>query len=346
MNNFLAKFKRSFKEQIKMAIMEEPLLEVKNLKAYYYAGNTAIRAVDDVTFSVGKSEILGIAGESGCGKSTLALAITRLLRPPGYIKEGKIIFNGEDLLKLDDEELREIRWKHISYIPQSSMNALNPVLRVKDQFIDAMKEHGVQMDKNEIDAFIKDLLLSVGLTPEVSKMYPHELSGGMRQRVIIAMATALRPELVIADEPTTALDVVVQRGIVQLLSNIRRKYKSSVILITHDMAVQAEIVDRLAMMYAGKIVEIGDVRSVFKMPLHPYTQTLINSIPSIGQRKRLLGIKGLPPDLKSPPPGCRFHPRCPYKFKPCNEKEPPLVNVDHDRFVACFLYGGLDERIT
>ena len=251
-----------------------------------------------------------------------------------------MIFNGRNILELDGEELRELRWKHISYIPQSSMNALNPVLRIRDQFIDVLREHGVKMEKEEAYKFIEDLLVSVGLAPEVAHMYPHELSGGMRQRTIIAMAIALKPELVIADEPTTALDVVVQRGILQLLSDIRRKFGSSIILITHDMPVHAEMVDRLAVMYAGKIVEIGDVHSIFREPLHPYTNVLIDSVPSIREKKKLAGIRGLPPDLRSPPPGCRFHPRCPYAFSLCREREPPFMEIDGGRYVACFKFGG------
>ena len=282
----------------------------------------------------------GIAGESGCGKSTLASAIMRLLKPPGYIKEGEVLFMGQDLLKLDEEELRKIRWKHISYIPQGSMNSLNPVMKIEEQIADAIKTHEGDVSEGELKKRVSELLLSVGLAPEVAKMYPHELSGGMRQRVIIAMAIALTPELVIADEPTTALDVVVQRGIVQLLRHIRDKFGSSIIIITHDIAILAEIVDKIAIMYAGKIVEIGDVFSLFKRPLHPYTQALISAIPSIKEKKELHGISGFPPDLRSPPPGCRFHPRCPYIMRGrCDVREPELIEVMPGRLVACHLYG-------
>lgn len=318
------------------------VLKIKDLKAYYEVSNgKVVKAVDGVSFSVFKNEIFGIAGESGCGKSTLALAITRLLKPPGYVVDGEIVFDNVNLLKLEDEELRRLRWRKISYVPQSSMNALNPVLRIKDQIIDVIKEHEEIKEKEaeRLESYVKELLASVGLSPRVANMFPHELSGGMRQRAIIAMAIALKPELLIADEPTTALDVVVQRGILQLLSEIREKYGTSIILITHDMAVHAEIVDRLAIMYAGKIVEMGDVKSVFRDPLHPYTQVLIKSIPSVEHKRKLMGIKGLPPDLKNPPSGCRFHPRCPHKFKPCGVYEPPLVEIKPNRYVACHLYG-------
>jgi len=320
--------------------MTNVLLQVRNLKAYYETETEPVRAVDGVTFKVSEKEILGIAGESGCGKSTLASAIMRLLKPPGYIKEGEVLFMGQDLLKLDEEELRKIRWKHISYIPQGSMNSLNPVMKIEEQIADAIKTHEGDVSEGELKKRVSELLLSVGLAPEVAKMYPHELSGGMRQRVIIAMAIALTPELVIADEPTTALDVVVQRGIVQLLRHIRDKFGSSIIIITHDIAILAEIVDKIAIMYAGKIVEIGDVFSLFKRPLHPYTQALISAIPSIKEKKELHGISGFPPDLRSPPPGCRFHPRCPYIMRGrCDVREPELIEVMPGRLVACHLYG-------
>lgn len=312
---------------------------VEDLRAYYRAGGEVVRAVDGVHLTVRKGEILGVAGESGCGKSTLALAVTRLLQPPGYIASGSVYFNGTDLLKLGGEDLRRIRWRKISYIPQSSMNSLNPVRRVKDQFLDMFKEHGLKMDKKEAQRVIEGLLVDVGLDPRVANMYPHELSGGMKQRTIIAMAVALRPELVVADEPTTALDVVIQRGILQLILDIRNKYGTSIVLITHDISVLAEIADRIAVMYAGKIVEVGGVEEVFSEPLHPYTQALIKSVPSIKEKRKLTGLPGLPPDLKRPPPGCRFAPRCPFKTSECERKEPPVVRTN-GRLVSCLLYGG------
>ena len=306
--------------------MSEKLLEVKGLKAYYRTRGNPVRAVDDVSFYVRHDEIFGIAGESGCGKSTLALAILRLLKPPGYVESGEVLYNGINLMELGEEELRKIRWKEISYIPQSSMNALNPVKNVRDQIADAIKAHEEHVEDEEIDERIEELLTSVGLAPEVARMYPHELSGGMRQRVIIA------------DEPTTALDVVVQRGIIQLLEDVKERLKSSIILITHDMAVHAELVDRLAVMYAGKIVEIGDVKAAFSDPLHPYAKALIEAIPSIKGRKMLKGLPGFPPDLRNPPPGCRFAPRCSYAMDVCRRVEPRLIKIG-DRYVACHLYG-------
>ncbi len=316
------------------------LLKVEGLKAFYRTRNSPVKAVDDVSIGAKKSEILGIAGESGCGKSTFALAVTRLLKPPGYIEDGKILLNGVDILKLSPKELKKVRWSEMSYIPQSSMNALNPVMRIEEQIGDAIVTHGGKMSKDELKKRVEELLTDVGLAPEVARMYPHELSGGMRQRVIIAMAIALNPELIVADEPTTALDVVVQRGILQMLSDIRRKFGSSIIIITHDMAAQAEIVDRLAIMYAGKIVEAGSVGKLFEEPLHPYTQALTSAIPSIKGKRQLSGLSGLPPDLRKPPAGCRFHPRCPkIIYNKCEIEEPELIDAEKDRLVACHLCG-------
>ena len=319
--------------------MPATLLGVRSLMAYYMTGTAPVRAVDNVTFDVAKNEVLGIAGESGCGKSTLANTMIRLLKPPGYVKGGEVLFNGANILELDEKELRKIRWKHISYIPQGSMNSLNPIMRAEEQIADAIKTHEGKVPKKEQRRRVEELFTSVGLAPEVARMYPHELSGGMKQRVIIAMAIALGPELIIADEPTTALDVVVQRGILQLLSDIKRKLGSSIILITNDMAAQAEVADRLVIMYAGKIVEIGDVNTLFREPLHPYAQALISAVPSIKGKKKLLSISGLPPDLRSPPPGCRFHPRCPQAMPICKEEEPRFIEVKPGRFTACHLHG-------
>lgn len=320
---------------------DNPILIVDGLTAYYRTSVAPVRAVEDINLEVKMGEIFGVAGESGCGKSTLALAILRLLKPPGYIVKGRSLFKGIDLQAMSAQDLRNIRWKRFSFIPQSSMNALNPIADVEDQIADAIRVHeGKSVDRNEAKKRIERLLVSVGLSPEVANMYPHELSGGMRQRAIIAMAIALNPELIVADEPTTALDVVVQRGVVQLLVGIKRKLNSSIILVTHDMAVQAEVSNRTAIMYAGYIVEMGRTRDVFKEPLHPYTQALISAVPVIGAKKRLRTLPGLPPDLRYPPPGCRFNPRCPRAMKDlCDVTEPELVEVTSDRCVACHLYG-------
>jgi peptide/nickel transport system ATP-binding protein len=319
--------------------MKKKILSVRDLVVEYVMPSTSLRAVDKVTFEVNDEEIFGIVGESGSGKSTLAKAVLRLLEPPGYIRSGHVNFEGINLIELNEEELNKIRWRKISYVPQSSMNALNPLMKIGDQIIEVIKTHGFKnVSKEVINRQIEELLVSVGLAPEVARMYPHELSGGMRQRVIIAMATVFNPVLIVADEPTTALDVVVQRGILQLLNMIKIKYKSSIILISHDIAVQAEVADKIAVMYAGKIVEIGNIRDVLKKPLHPYTQALISSTPSNLKKEVLKGLSGNPPDLRQLFLGCRFYPRCKY-YKPglCDKVEPHLQKIG-DRLVACHLY--------
>ncbi|NAZ25165.1 MAG: ATP-binding cassette domain-containing protein [Thermofilum sp.] len=317
------------------------MLKVEGLTVAYESNGKRLLAVNDANLEILEGEIFGLAGESACGKTTLANSILRLIKPPGRILKGRVVFDGVDLLSLDEEEFRKIRWEKIAYIPQASMNALNPVMRIYDQILDVVKAHRKDFSEDEIRKRAEEIFASVGLAPDVLKMYPHELSGGMRQRVIIAMSLILNPKLLIADEPTTALDVVVQRGIIQLLKEINMKFGTTVLLITHDMAVHAQIVDRLAIMYAGKIVEIGPVKEMFEKPLHPYTQLLIASIPRAGEKRRLAGIPGLPPDLRNPPPGCMFHPRCPFMIQnKCDRVEPVLQQVAINRKVACHLYKG------
>ena len=319
--------------------MSEVLLEVEGLKTYFYTSKGIVKAVDNVGFKLNKGEVLGIAGESGCGKSTLAYSIIRLVPPPGKIVGGRISFMGSDILKMPEEEFRvKVRWKGISMIFQGAMNALNPVYTVGDQIAEVLMLHR-GLTKREALQEAAELLKMVGLDPRRLRSYPHELSGGMKQRVVIAMALALRPPLVIADEPTTALDVVVQAQIMNLLKRLQKELKMSIILITHDMSLIAEIADKVAIMYAGKIVEIGNADRVFNNPLHPYTRALINSIPSLRKElKKLEFIPGVPPDLIQPPPGCRFHPRCKYVFEPCSREEPPMVEVEPGHYVACWLY--------
>lgn len=317
------------------------LLKIEGLTVAYESDSKRLLAVNNVDLEIFQGEIFGLAGESACGKTTLANSILRLIKPPGRIISGRVIFDGIDLLSLGEEDLRRIRWEKIAYIPQASMNALNPVMRIYDQIVDVVRAHRKDFPEEEIRRRAEELFVSVGLAPEVLKMYPHELSGGMRQRVIIAMSLFLNPKLLIADEPTTALDVVVQRGILQLLRDINKKFGTTILLITHDMAVHAQIVDRLAIMYAGKIVEVGPVKDIFERPLHPYTQLLIASIPRAGEKRRLAGIPGLPPDLRNPPPGCMFHPRCPLRIQgKCERVEPALRQVSNERKVACHLYEG------
>jgi len=318
-----------------MAAQTRKLLEVEDLRVYYQTIVGEAKVVDGVSFAVSEKEIFGIAGESGCGKSTLVEGILKLVRPPANIESGKVIYMGTDLFDLDEGKLREIRWKELAYIPQGSMNSLNPFLRVNEQITDAIEEH-TEVSKGEITQLIHEALKGFDLSEKVAQMYPHELSGGMKQRVCIAMAMILNPRLVVADEPVTALDVTTQRIVLQSISALRDRFNAAVLLIAHDMAVHAEIVDRLSIMYAGKIVEIGSVYDIFTDPLHPYTRGLVEAIPSLEQKK-VKGIPGLPPSPLAWPPGCRFHARCPVAVKACSTEEPILRQVKNGRHVACHL---------
>jgi peptide/nickel transport system ATP-binding protein len=315
------------------------LLEVHDLKTHFFTQRGVVRAVDGVNLSLNEREALGVAGESGSGKSTLAFSIIRLVPPPGKIVGGKILFQGRDILELDEEAFRrEIRWKNISMIFQGAMNSLNPMYTIGDQLAEIFVIHK-NYDKKEALEEAKKLLEVVGIDPNRVRSYPHELSGGMKQRVMIAMALALRPKVLIADEPTTALDVVVQAQIMNLLKRIKLEYGTSVILITHDLSLIAEIADRVAIMYAGKVVEQGLSEQVYENPAHPYTKALLGSIPRLhGELKELTFIPGAPPDLSNPPSGCRFHPRCPYAFELCKSEEPPIVEIEGGHFVSCWLY--------
>jgi len=321
------------------------VVEVNDLKAYYITGvygiKRTVRAVDGVSFKINENEVFGIAGESGCGKTTLIKAISATIKPPLVIRSGKVIYNfGNEkvnILSLSESKLRRIRWNYLSYVPQGSMNVLNPVRRIRKTFYDFIGTHREIKDKKEFEASIKSYLDALGLPPEVLSSYPHQLSGGMKQRVSIALATVLKPKVILADEPTTALDVVVQRGVIQLLKKIQEEQKNTLVLVTHDMAVHANIADRIAIMYAGKIVEEGKVSSIFENPLHPYTKYLISSLPKIGDKSYKISAPGTPPSLAKPPSGCRFHPRCPNVMSICKEKSPLLTSVGDEHKVACFL---------
>jgi peptide/nickel transport system ATP-binding protein len=314
----------------------EPILAVEDLRVYYKSIYGDVKSVDGVSFSVNPKEVFGVAGESGCGKSTLVEGVLRVIIPPGYIKTGKILYNNTDLLSLSYEELRKLRWKELSYIPQGSMNSLNPVLRIEEQMIDAITSHS-DTPKKEAREIAIARLKEVGLPIEVARMYPHELSGGMKQRVIIATAILLKPRLVVADEPVTALDVIVQKGVLQSIANLRDNYGITVIFVAHDLAAHAEIVDRLVIMYAGKVAEIGSVFNIFKDPLHPYSKLLVAAIPSL-EKDVVEGIPGLAPSPLNWPAGCRFHPRCPRTMPICSTEEPLLKEIKSGRHVACHLY--------
>jgi len=315
------------------------ILEVKDLKVHYNTRHGTVKAVDNVSFDVDKKETLGIVGESGCGKTTTALSIMKLLPPNASIKDGEILFRGKDIIKISDSELRKIRWSEISMIFQSSMNALNPVIKIRKQIGEAILIHE-KVPEEEVKKRTDNLAKLVGLEPSRFDSYPHEFSGGMKQRSVIAMSLACNPSILIADEPTTALDVIVQAKILKVINDIRNKTGVALIWVTHDLSVVAEVCDRVVVMYAGKIVEEASVQQLIKNPKHPYTQKMLNSFPSLSKprTKRLSFIKGSPPNLLSPPSGCRFHPRCNYKMARCDNIEPEFVNVGKNHKVGCHLY--------
>ncbi|HYA08166.1 MAG TPA: ABC transporter ATP-binding protein [Gaiellaceae bacterium] len=319
----------------------ETLIDVRGLHVVYGVARP-VHAVDGIDLAIRAGEIVGLAGESGCGKTTVASAILQILRPPGHIVGGSIRFRGQEIAGLKEEQLRKFRWRNVSMVFQSAMNALNPVLRVGTQFIDMMQAHERVSRSDALDR-ARELLELVGIDPRRVDSYPHQLSGGMRQRVIIAMALALEPELVIMDEPTTALDVVIQREILQQIQDLQRERGFAVLFITHDLSLLLEVADRIAIMYAGEIVESGPAAALRDKALHPYTNGLIESFPPLtGPRLKLAGIPGSPPDLAEPQIGCRFAPRCPYAkpedaylyFRQTNER-PELREVAPGHLVAC-----------
>jgi len=314
------------------------VLEVKGLKVYYHIDRGSVRAVDGVSFNVQEGESFGIVGESGCGKSTMAMALMNLVISPGMIEEGQIFLNGIDILTLDRELIRKIRWNQISFIPQGAMNSLNPVMRIGPQIADVITTHEGYQPEKVLRKRIQKILSTVGLPHRIYRMYPHELSGGMKQRACIAMAITLEPEIIIADEPTSALDVVVQRVVMQTIVDVQERLGAALILIGHDMGIQAQVVNRQAVMYAGKIVEIGEVKSMYKNPLHPYTKLLIKSLPTLQLRRDFQGIPGIPPSLLNPPKGCVFSHRCPNVMECCREAIPKLLEVQPNHLVACYLY--------
>jgi len=322
------------------------VLKTEKLKSYYELDNfgtkQVVRAVDDVSIELAENEIYGIAGESGCGKTTIIKTMFGMIEPPLRVVGGKVLykFNGKliDIFSLNEEERRKLKWEFVSYIPQGSMSVLNPVAKIIDSFWDFIRAHKTNINKKEIEASIAEYLDALGLPSKILIAYPHQLSGGMRQRVTIALATILKPRVIIADEPTTALDVIAQRSVIQLLKEIQTSQKNTIVMVTHDMAVHANIASRIAIMYAGKIVEEGRVEDIFENALHPYSTYMIRSLPKVGDKSYKVSAPGLPPSLVNPPKGCRFHPRCERVMERCKIHIPNLVNINNEHRVACFLY--------
>jgi oligopeptide/dipeptide ABC transporter ATP-binding protein len=316
------------------------VLQVSNLRVWYHTPRGPVKAVDGVTFGVLPDERLGVVGESGSGKSTIALALMRMIRPPGKIEGGQVHLDGVNVLELEDEPMRRLRLATIALVAQGAMNSLNPVVRAREQILDAMRDHDEKLSRRAADARVASLLDQVGLKPDVADRFAHELSGGMKQRVCIAIAICLRPKVILADEPTSALDVVVQRQVMETLRRVQEELGASVVLVGHDMGLMAQFVHRLGVMYAGRLVEVSPVREVFAEPLHPYTQLLIASLPSLEHKGTFHGIPGLPPSALERPPGCSFHPRCPHAMPRCAVEDPQLQEARPNRWVACHLYDG------
>lgn len=318
---------------------KSPALQIRGLTVHYATNAGAVVAVSDVSLDVQVGERLALVGESGCGKTTLALAIMRLLKPPAEIVAGEVLLDGRDLLKLDDEEMRLARMDQIALVTQAAMNALNPVMRIEDQIIDGLEDHGLAKSKSEYRAMVRSLLEHVGLDAKVARMFPHELSGGMKQRVGMATATALKPKVIIADEPTSALDVVVQRQVMTTLGRLQKETGAAVILVGHDMGLVGQFADRVGVMYAGKLVDMAPVEQMVEDPLHPYSRLLLESVPGLDKKRdRLVGIPGVPPALINLPTGCVFHDRCPSVMPHCSQITPPIHQIADGRQVACHLY--------
>jgi peptide/nickel transport system ATP-binding protein len=330
-----------------MAEKKQTILRTEQLKAFYilemHGTQKIVKAVNDVDLTIYENEIYGIAGESGCGKTTLLKALFNDFVPPLRLISGKIYYriNWEeevDVSKMSPEETRRLRMEYISYIPQGSMSALNPVLKLKETYEDFIGSHLGDQSREEIFELAHKQILVLGLPKNILELYPHQLSGGMRQRVTIALASLLKPRIMIGDEPTTALDVVVQRGVIQMLKTIQENFKNTIILVTHDMGVHANVADRIGIMYAGKIVEEGTTEQIFRQPLHPYTQFLINSLPKFGDKEVRSSVPGSPPSLADLPPGCPFHPRCPHALEICTQQMPDFSHPDENHRVACWLH--------
>jgi peptide/nickel transport system ATP-binding protein len=323
------------------------IAEATDLTVHYvvdaFGQRRTVQAVDGVSLAIRRDEVFGIAGESGCGKSTLLKALLGAIAPPLTVRGGSVTYHlggrPVDVLRMPEEDRRALRWRVVSYVPQGSMHVLNPVRKIRSTFRDFIQAHR-PLDDRESDEMAGRYLDGLGLQPKVLDSYPHQLSGGMRQRVTIALATVLAPPLVLADEPTTALDVVMQRAVIGLLEQTRKEASSTLVLVTHDLGVHAHLAHRVAVLYAGQVVEEADARTLFERPQHPYTKHLIQSLPRVDDKARRVSIPGQPPALDSPPPGCRFHPRCPHAMAICRARQPAMEQVGPDHRVACFLVSG------
>jgi peptide/nickel transport system ATP-binding protein len=324
--------------------MSNAILQVRDLQVTYYTDAGRAKALDNVTFTLNAGEKMGLVGESGSGKSTMALAMMRMIKPPGRIEGGQVIVDGTDLVKLSERDMLKARLSKIAYIPQGAMNSLNPVMRIGAQMMDAIRAHDASISKADMTERCMQALESVDLKRDVYKMYPHELSGGMKQRVCIAIGILLKPKVIIADEPTSALDVVTQRQVMETINRVQTELGCAVILIGHDMGLMAQSMDKVAVMYAGKLVEISTVRQMFTEPYHPYSQALIHSLPNLDNKGVLQGIPGLAPSLLRIPSGCAFHPRCTKATERCTAVVPTLRQQPDGRFVSCLLYE--EEKVT
>ena len=319
--------------------MSDYKLEVNHLKINYFTRKGTVDAVSEISFNLKEGETLGIVGESGCGKTTTVLGLMKMVSPPGKITGGEILLGGKDIIPLSEDEMRKkVRWEKISMVFQGAMNCLTPVYTIEKQMMETIQEHK-NIERLQAKKCIINYLNLVGLSEDIIRRYPHELSGGMKQRVVIATALFLEPEIVICDEPTTALDVVVQAQIINLIKRLKKKLGLSVIFITHDLATEAEVADRLLVMYAGKLAEIGTNEQIYSKqgPIHPYTEKLLKATPRLHEKvEELSFIPGTPPDLVDPPSGCRFHPRCTEVMERCKKDEPPLIEVEPEHWIACW----------
>ena len=316
--------------------MPDTVLSIRDLRVYFNIRAGTVRAVDGVDLDIAEGEKLGLVGESGSGKTTTALAIMRMIKPPGEIAGGTIQLDGRDLVGLSEPEMRAVRGNDVAMVPQAAMNALNPVRRIRSQMLDGLRDHGVNESNERMHERLTTLVAQVGLNSNVLNLFPHELSGGMKQRVTIAMAICHKPRLILADEPTSALDVVVQRQVMETLEEVRSEIGAAVILVGHDMGLMAQFADRIGVMYAGKLVELATVEQIFSNPRHPYTRLLISSLPDTAGKRRLEGIPGLPPSLLEIPPGCPFMPRCPEAMDVCGVDVPELLGETD--MVSCHLH--------